>query len=258
VSSAEKVFAALGLFTPKRAVWTPERAAKALGVSRASAYRYFSILSEAGFLESGAGPGYTLGPAIVELDRQIRLNDPLVQVSVDLMNDLAETTGGVILLCRLYRQRVLCIHQARGMAAPDFVSYERGRAMPLYRGATSKAILAFLPQRELTALVERDRSEIARAGLPPDGAALREALEPVRRQRLCLTDREVDPGACGAAVPLLERARVVGSLSVVLTVSARHDGKLDRAARLLVKAGHRIEAELEHLATQRPATRKGK
>jgi DNA-binding IclR family transcriptional regulator len=245
LSSAQRVMETLGLFTSKQPTWTPERAGKALGISRASAYRYFSILSQARFIELVSGRGYALGPAIVELDRQIRLSDPLVQTSVDVMVGLAKTIGGAILLCRLYKGRVLCIHQERGARVPAFVSYERGRPMPLYRGATSKAILAFLPRRELDELIERDRAEVARAGLPADGAALQQILEPIRERRYCVTASELDPGVCGAAVPLFERSRVIGSLSVALPSVAVKSGALERAARPLMQAGHRIEAELQ-------------
>lgn len=245
MSSAERLIGALALFTSKRPAWTPEKAAQALGVSRASAYRYFLLLYEAGYIEADSGSGYTLGPRIVELDRQIRLSDPLVQTAVDEMVNLARKTGGVSLLCRLYRDRVLCVHQERGSRAPGLVSYERGRAMPLYRGATSKAILAFLPPRALNALVERDRSEVARAGLPADGAAVHEALAPVRERRLCISHGEVDPGAWGAAVPIIDNSGVIGSLSVVLPASVAKGGLAQSTCRLLVRAGQNIEAELE-------------
>jgi len=244
MSSANRIMEILALFTPRHTTWTPERAAAALGVSRASAYRYFALLTASSFLEPVSRRGYTLGPAIVELDRQIRLADPLVQSAVDLMADLAKSTGGMILLCRLYRDRVFCVHQERGTAVPTLVSYERGRAIPLYRGATSKIILAFLPQSALATLVRRDRAEIARSGLPADESRLRHALKPLRDKRLCVTVGEVDPGACGAAVPVFDGARLLGSLSVVLLSSAMKRGTLERAVRLLRSAGHRIEAEL--------------
>ena len=76
MSSAERLIGALALFTPKQPAWTPEKAAQALGVSRASAYRYFLLLYEAGYIEANSGSGYTLGPRIVELDRQIRERSP--------------------------------------------------------------------------------------------------------------------------------------------------------------------------------------
>jgi len=221
MSSADRVIGILGLFTPKQPAWTPAEAAQALKMSRASAYRYFLLLEQAGFVEPVAGHRYALGPRIVELDRQIRLADPLVQASADEMVKLARETGGIALLCRLHNDRVLCIHQERGPRAPRFVSYERGRAMPLHRGATSKVILAFLPQ------------------------ARGKELEDIRKGRVCIAYGEVDPDACGIAVPIEEGARVVGSLSVVLPAAAAKGRALKTAVRLVREAGQRIESELD-------------
>ena len=230
MSSAGRLLQILSLFSAARPAWTPLEAAQALKISRASAYRYFELLLGAGFVERVPGKRYTLGPRIVELDRQIRLGDPLVQASADEMVRLARETGGIALLCRLHQNRVLCIHQERGPRAPRFVSYERGRAMPLHRGATSKAILAFLPEKDRAVLAPRIDAK---------------TLEDIRRERLCVAYGEVDPDACGVAVPLEERSRVVGSLSVVLPAAAAKGRALKSAVRLVRAAGERIESELD-------------
>ena len=60
MSSATRLVETLALFTPRQTIWTPERAARALGVSRASAYRYFALLTASGFLEPVSRRGYTL------------------------------------------------------------------------------------------------------------------------------------------------------------------------------------------------------
>jgi DNA-binding IclR family transcriptional regulator len=238
MSSAERLIEVMDLFTPSRPTWTPPEAAQALKTSRASAYRYFQLLTEAGYLEEVPGHRYALGPRLVEFDRQIRLADPLVQVAVDEMVGLAAQTGGTALLCRLYKDKVLCIHQERGARVPGFVSYERGRAMPLYRGATSKAILAFLPEARLQSL------------LPRNDGALRKLLERIREKRVCVTYGEVDPAACGVAVPLSEHSRVIGSLSVVLPAAEAKGRLLKSAMRLVAGSARRIEVELERGASR--------
>jgi DNA-binding IclR family transcriptional regulator len=70
-------------------------------------------------------------------------------------------------------------------------------------------------------------------------------LEDIRRERLCVAYGEVDPDACGVAVPLEERSRVVGSLSVVLPAAAAKGRALKSAVRLVRAAGERIESELD-------------
>ena len=147
MSRGARVLQVLGLFGAGHEVVTPERAMRTLKVSRATAYRHLADLAAAGFVERVPGHGYALGPAIVELDRQVRLADPLLQASRDELRRLADDTGGTALLCGYYGAKVLCIHEERGQRGPPAISYERGRAMPLYAGATSKIILASLPER---------------------------------------------------------------------------------------------------------------
>lgn len=241
-SRLPRILAAFDLAHP---VLKPADLMRDLGVSRASIYRDLANLEQAGLLERVAGRGYALGPLIVELDRQIRLADPLLNASGNLLRKLALDTGGTVLLCRVHAGKVLCIHQEIGSATADTVSYERGRAMPLYRGATSKIILAHLPIAELQALWERDRKEMVAAGLPADFSALCEAMSVLRNDRLFITESEVDAGMSGFAAPLMDGARVLGSLSVVIPVEGLHDLRRKAVATRLATAAATIESRIE-------------
>jgi DNA-binding IclR family transcriptional regulator len=68
----------LSLFTIEKSEWTVEEAAKEIGVSVSTAYRYFRDLSKVGLLDSSPSSKYVLGPAVIENDRKIRLTDPLI------------------------------------------------------------------------------------------------------------------------------------------------------------------------------------
>ncbi len=81
--SGDRLLAALALFTIERPQWTVEEAAEALGVSATTAYRYFKQLTGTGLITPVAGAGYTLGPAIVQMDRQIQATDPMLIAARD-------------------------------------------------------------------------------------------------------------------------------------------------------------------------------
>jgi len=70
-----------------------------------------------------------------------------------------------VLLCRYFRQQVMCIHEETNQADHAVSSYERGARRPLIRGATSKVILAHLPPRALADIWHDHRRDIATAGL---------------------------------------------------------------------------------------------
>jgi DNA-binding IclR family transcriptional regulator len=246
MSRTDRVFEVLGLFseqTPRlRAADIGER----LGVAPATAYRCIENLLAAGLLEAAGAGDYVLGPTIVELDRRIRLSDPLIDAAAPVMQRLAERTGGVVLLCRLHGLKVLCVHQVAGPLGPARVSYERGRAMPLYRGATSKIILAHLPAEVVAGIARDDARALAEAGLPSDLPALTAHLQALRGEKVCASVAEVDKGAMGWGAALHHGRKLLGSLSVVM---ARRQGGTMPAAALIVdqlrRSALRIEGRLE-------------
>jgi len=258
MTAIHRLLRILAQFDLDHAVLTPELLMDSLGASRASIYRDLRQLVASGLVERIGERGYALGPRIVELDRQIRLADPLLQAAAELPTKLAKDSGGTVLLCRLHADTVLCIHEARAREGGIATSYERGRAMPLYRGATSKIILAHLPPARIRELLMRDRAAIRAAGLPTTEVALTAHLAALREQGHVTTQGEVDKEAAGIAVALLDGTRLLGSLSVVLSAAQLTRSTAVRCLSQVQSAARRIEARLQDLHTQVRQQRKGK
>lgn len=215
-TSLGRMLSVLDAFSEENPIRTVEDIAEAFAYTRATAYRYVAELCEAGLLTRVAPGAYALGPRIIELDRQIQRSDPLLEVADPIMHRLLQSDRGqVVLLCSLFRDKVLCAHQL-GQDKALALSYARGRPMPLFRGATSKVILAWLPERRLTRLYADHAEEIRRAKLGRTREEFLSALKGIRRQGCVRTHAEVDAGVIGVGVPLFggERA-VIGSLSMV-------------------------------------------
>ena len=257
-SSLGRMLSVLDAFSEDAPIWTVDRIATTLGYTRATAYRYVGGLCDAGLLTRVAQGAYALGPRIIELDRQIQRCDPLLMAAEPVMEDLLHPNRGqVALLCSLFRETVLCIHQA-GHDKALALSYARGRPMPLFRGATSKVILAYLPERRLTRLYLENQAEIRTAGLGRTREEFLASLKPIRRQGFSITHADVDPGVVGVAVPVFggERA-VIGSLSIVFSEGRFPERQGDQVVSELKRAAASICAELARFAeiprkTKRP------
>jgi DNA-binding IclR family transcriptional regulator len=136
----------------------------------------------------------------------------------------------------------MCVHQIMGRGPQEPVSYERGRPMPLFRGATGKIILAHLPSRTLKSLYERSREEIAAAGLGASWDEFRRHLAGLRRAGVAITTGDVDPGRIGIAAPVFDKEHaVLGSLSFVLAESRADATLCGRLAGLTVAGAREIE-----------------
>ena len=241
---SERTLNILSLLTLERSIWSAENIAAQMGVSISSAYRSIARLEALGFL-SAAKPGqYVLGPAIIQYDRQIQLTDPLLSASRQVMEQLAAFAppGSVVLLCRAFGETVLCVHQVQGAGPPGRASYERGRPMPLFRGAASKIILAYAPTRILKRLYEQHRDEIASAGLGGSLPEFKLSLARLRKAGCVVTSGEVDAGRMGIAAPIFdEDRRAIGSLSYVIDTASYEERLVGRLTSIVVETAREIE-----------------
>ncbi len=245
----KKVFGILELFSVQQPVWTVDAIAAALNISVSSAYRLIGQVAEAGLIDALPRGRYVLGPAIIQMDRQIQLTDPLLQAARPVMDDLINLApeGSAILLCRAFKDSVLCVHQVvRGTQAP--VSYERGRPRPLFRGATSKSILAFTKPRILKRLYANHAAEISEAGLGPTWKAFLAKLRVYRKAGFVLAKGEVDAGRVGISAPVLDGDRnCIGSLSYVLDADRADERTIGRLAPMIVAAAREVERAMFQL-----------
>ncbi len=216
MNSLERMIVILDLFEGERLEWTLEEMQAELGYTRSTLYRYLKVLTDAGLMTSLPDVGYTLGPRIAELDYQTRERDPLISASRPVMAELVTEINGIALLCRRYRDRVLCVHQEQGTAS-FHSNYERGLARPLLQGAASRIILASLPSLMIRKLYDADPAAVREAGLGDSLNAMRARLRAMRQAGWDKTESQVTRGVTGIAAPIFDRRNnVLGSLSVTM------------------------------------------
>lgn len=204
----------LDLYSDKDTLLTAEDVASRLEVSRPTAFRYVKELSNAGFLASYAGR-YSLGARIITLDYRIRESDPVLKVASGIMSRLSAETACGSILCRMYNDEVINVHQQAGYDAAG-VTYSRGRPLPLFRGAASKVMLAHLPPNRIRKVCERHKNSPDLLKLGANWPEWRAYFAEVRRNGHYLSNQEVDVQTVGLAAPILVDA--VGAVAVVSLV----------------------------------------
>ena len=215
-SSLERMLRVLDAIEASNGQVSPEEMLRALGYSRSTLYRYLKILSASGLITSLPNAGFTLGPRVAELDYQMRTRDPLIIASRPVMAELVRQTPGIALLCRRYRDKVLCVHQERGTTSFSS-TYERGRARPLSRGAASRIILAYLPSRTISRLYQREPKSFKEGRLGDSFTAVKANLKAMRQRGWDVTEGQVTRGVTGIAAPIFdERETILGSLSLTV------------------------------------------
>ncbi|UHC20177.1 helix-turn-helix domain-containing protein (plasmid) [Methylobacterium currus] len=235
MATADKVLSILELFTIEKPEWTVDAVATTLDLSGSTAYQYVRSLVNAGLLVQSKGGRYMVGPAVIELDRLMRHCDPLIHRAQGPLRDLVAAVQGeaVGLLCRIYRLRVMCVDQYLARAPDASISYERGRPMPLSRGAASKVILANLSARTLRRLYDADPAGLKAEGFGGSWEEFKREIRKLRKVEALATVGELDPGMMGISAAVFDTdGDVLGSIGVVVVAAAY---KNDEARIVAVK-----------------------
>lgn len=245
VLSHERMLSVLDLFDLEHPEWSFDAMYGRLGFSRSTLYRYLKTLTDAGFLTTFPGRGYTLGPRVIELDYQIVTTDPLIHVARPVMNELVAGFSGVSLLCRRYRQKVLCVHQETSTSQVRS-TYERGKPRPLLLGAASLAILAHFSAYQLAKLHEEQAEEFELAGLGDSLPTVRDTLKRIRQRGWVHTQGQVTTGVTGIAAPIFDaKDEIIGSLSLTLPEVGMPNGRVESIGERVLFCARIISKSLE-------------
>lgn len=214
-STADRALDILMLFTDQQPVLTGAAIAERLGVARSTAYRYLQSLVGQSFLEEAPGGGFRLGLRILEIARVARRSYGLSEVALPVMTALSARVGETVLLTRRTGDLVVCVDRAEADTRPVRISYERGSILPINAGASALVLLAWSPEQDARALLERVPLERFTPTTVTDVEVLLERLAQIREEGYSLTRAELDPDILGIAAPIqAEDGEVVAAVSV--------------------------------------------
>jgi len=241
----------LDLFTVEEPIWSIDNLMSRLGLTKATAYRYVKALQDAGFLVTQGSGMLTLGPRCIELDRQIKLVDPLLRICPSIIADIRDEVNGAAVVCRYYGDRVLAVLQDR--YDPEIpLQMERGRPFPLFYGAPSKIIVAYLPTNQQKNLLLHYPNEIASAGLGETWPQFKEKLKAIRKTGYCVSS-QLSPLLVGAAAPIFVAPKVItASICLIRCRAKSQPDDIVRLSKMAVEAGHEISARLQQKANDAP------
>ncbi len=243
-SAIHKVLDILLLFQDQRHLFSVEDISQELDIPRSTVYRYIRILCEKGLLERTETADYRPGIAFIELGRSaIASNRELRLIALPNMQRIAEAVGESVSLMRLYNRRAVCIESIEGQQALR-VTIERGRTQPLHAGASSKILLAYLPEDQWEEQLEFPLARFTHTTIT-DFDALRTQLHAVRDAGYCISNGEIDVGARALAVPLFDgRDEIVAALSIEAPASRMDDAIIGDYLVLLQREAEHIYREL--------------
>ena len=211
LSAPDRVLQLLAAVAQHGAAVPVKRLTEMANLPASTVYRHLAVLTRWGFVAEGEREGtYEPGPTSLQLGWGGQTSQ-LVSIARDELQRLVETTGESAGLMVTINGRLVCLDLVE---SPQSLrcSVRKGSALPLTRGASAKAQLAFLSQRERDAVLDRSFA-------PADAAKRRtlvRELAAIREAGYAVSEGEVDWGVWGVSVPLMNRHdRLLGGISLM-------------------------------------------
>ena len=179
-----------------------------LGVPLSSLYRHIKLLKEWNLIEeSPYDKTLIVGPAALMLMHSYQSSTHNLEAIQTILFRLQKQTGEMAAYMVPVGYRALCVSLQESAQALR-CSYVRGQSQPLLRGASSKVMLAYLP--------EARRDKILRHfGEEHNAPGWSEELDQIRRQGFAISTSEFDTGGTGISAPVMKGSKLVGAVSIM-------------------------------------------
>jgi len=158
------------------------------------------------------------------------------------MEDLVTTTRETAILTVYHQQEVVCIEKVE-TSHPVRMTLHVGTRRPPHAGASSKVLMAYLPDEEIQAIVQEKGLPRLCVNTITDPDRLREELARIRERGYAESHEETDLGAWGVATPVFDReGRVVAAIGVAGPRSRYTEQRAQEFVALCRQAARRISA----------------
>ncbi len=241
-SVIHRVLDILLLFEDGREKLSIDEIAQELDLPKSTAYRLVKELQERGFIDKTHND-FQLGLNFLRLSRlALKNNRDIRLMALPGMQRIAKAVRESVSLMRLINKRVVCIESIEGQYALR-VSIEQGRTQLLHAGASSRILLAALPEDEWENYLEFPLENYTTTTIS-DFDQLRENLHRVRQDGYTVSKGEIDVGACALAVPLMNRRKeIIAALSIEAPLTRMGDIEITHYLTLLRDEAARFQTE---------------
>jgi DNA-binding IclR family transcriptional regulator len=217
VKILDKTFRLLGVFSETRPEWRVTDIATTLAMPKSTVHRILRVLCGHEYVAQDHVTGrFRLGVAALELGLRAQAGRELRQAAAPVLQRLAAQTGetALVIVPNGARDRAVCVERAETRAGLKLI-LEVGRHAPLYAGASSKVLLAYMTDAEIEHVIADGLARIAPRTITNASALLRD-LARIRRRGWAYSVEETNEGAAGVAVPIFDRnGDIAAGLSIV-------------------------------------------
>lgn len=242
VSAVDRALVVLATLAQQGHPMTATELVRKTGLSQSTLYRQLHALKRWGFVLEVEGR-YAPGPLSLQLALGFDMASHLARQARQDMLVLAQQSRESVGLIVAVNGQAICIEMVESRQALR-CSFEKGRSVPLEKGASAKCLLAHLPEAARDAALAAAHPGVPQAELLAESLA---ELGAIRKAGFAVSDGEVDAGVWGVSAPLFAMGKqAVGALTL-MAPSVRIQDKHSPLIQMTVVAAARISRSLSSL-----------
>ncbi len=245
VKTIDRLVEILDYFAAGHSVVSLAELSEHLNLPKSTLHRFLVSLESHGILRRDANdkkwrPGYHLiiwGSVAAE-------NTTLREIAKPFLTDLASKSGETAILTVYHAHEVICIDISE-TNHPVRLNMKVGEERAAHAGASSKILIAYLPEEEVTAIVNDKGLPKLCTNTITNMAALQSELAKIRERGYADSLEETDPGAWGVATPIRDwRCQVIAAVGLAGPTQRYNQEKIKEYAVLCRDYADRISAAL--------------
>jgi len=243
------------LFDSTRPVFTVMEIVDRLGFSQSKTYRLVRTLVHHGLLETQNGSGrYSLGMNALRLGLLAQQKFKISVIALPFMKELSRLTKETVLLTTARGNKAICLERVESEEPIRYSLFIPGASLPLHAGASSKVLLAFLPETDWDAVLGKGELQRFTPQTITDRAVLKAQLRVIRDQGYAFSDQEVDREVRAVAAPILNsRGELIAGLTVAGPAYRIHKKTVQSLGHLVRRYAAGIAQQIDE-----PFDRKGR
>lgn len=222
---------------------------KATELGKATTHRLLAGLVAHGLAEKDEATGrYFLGVKIASWAAAACNRFGIAERTAPALARLCQGTEDTVYLSICIGNEAVCLHRCEGNFPIKTLTLKVGDRRPLGIGAGSMALLAFLPDENIDAIISAQADDRASFGI--DEITLRGMIDTAREFGYALNDEKIIPGMSAVGVPIHgEDGNPVAAISVAAISSRMEQPRRDNIVAMVRQEIRKIEADLRPVLT---------
>lgn len=245
VKTVDRLVKILDCFSPERPTWSLAEFSTHLRLPKSTLHRFLVSLESYGILRrDSADKRWRLGYRLFTWGSLAAESTGLRHIARPIMQDLVAATGETTILTVYHGQEVICIDKVE-TSHPVRMTLQVGTHRSPHAGASSKVLMAYLPEEELQAIIHNKGLPKLCTNTITDTDELRAELARIRERGYAESHEETDLGAWGIATPIRDRKGDVVAAIGIAGPGSRFTNQLPQQwVALCRQAAQRISALL--------------